>query len=116
MSGQAQLITWPAPAGTPASDTFGVQVRRTGEQAWTDLFVHKVPLASSPRWWPAAGRRRRAGLRRPARSPSGSVSVSLSELARRGGRSERSPDANSILAGAPTAIAIPTFDMPADFL
>jgi len=38
------LQVWSPPAGTPANTTFTVQVRKTGETTWTDLYEYNVTV------------------------------------------------------------------------
>jgi hypothetical protein len=38
------LNVWNPPAGTPANTTFTVQVRKTGDVTWTDLFEYNVKV------------------------------------------------------------------------
>lgn len=40
----SSLQTWAAPAGTPSNTMFSVKVRKTGDTAWTDLFVYKAQV------------------------------------------------------------------------
>ena len=41
---QNELIVWSAPAGTPSNNTFSVQVKKSGDIAWTDLFEYNVKV------------------------------------------------------------------------
>ncbi len=41
-SGSNELKVWNPPAGTPTNSTFEVQVRKSGDTAWTDLFEYNV--------------------------------------------------------------------------
>ena len=41
---QSQLVTWSAPAGTASNNTFSVQVRKSGDSSWTDLFEYNVKV------------------------------------------------------------------------
>ena len=40
--GKTVLNRWNPPIGTAANDTFSVQIRKTGDGAWEDLFVYNV--------------------------------------------------------------------------
>ena len=44
VNAQDELVTWNAPSGTASNSTFSVQVRKTGDSNWTDLFEYNVKV------------------------------------------------------------------------